>query len=214
MTQQINLVEPSLRPQRQWCSGRDMLVAGAALAVAVLGHYVWEQQALARVLAAAAAPVPAVVDAPAGVPPDAAQALLLEHQARVRRDEALLQTLAGLNDLPRQNAQRLQSLIAVLPPDMWLQEVQFSGARGVRIAGGALSAAALTAYTRRLGEQPAFHGLPLHVVAVDPRETQAAGGDAGAEAGPRTGLPAHYGFVLSSVDAEPGSTAALPKGLP
>jgi hypothetical protein len=145
MTQQINLLEPSLRPRRQWCSGRDMLVAGAVLAVAVLGHYVWEQQALARVLAAASAPVPAAVDAPAGVPPDAAQALLLERQARVRRDEALLQTLAGLNDLPRHNAQRLQGLMAVLPQDMWLQEVQFSGARGVRIAGGALNAAALAA---------------------------------------------------------------------
>jgi Tfp pilus assembly protein PilN len=214
MTQQINLLEPSLRPRRQWCSGRDMLVAGAVLAVAVLGHYVWEQQALARVLAAASAPVPAAVDAPAGVPPDAAQALLLERQARVRRDEALLQTLAGLNDLPRHNAQRLQGLIAVLPQDMWLQEVQFSGARGVRIAGGALNAAALAAYARRLGEQPAFQGLPLHVVAVDPREAQAAEGDAGAAAAPRSGMPTHYAFVLSSVDAEPGRIAALPKGAP
>lgn len=148
MTQQINLLEPSLRPVRQWGRGRDVLMAGGALTAAVLLHYQFERLALAQVLAAAG-PAPGEE---AVAPVDAE---MQERQARLQGDEMLLKTAAGLIDLPRDSAQRLRVLIAALPPRAWLKEVEFSGARGVRIAGGALDALSVAEFSHRLGQAPA-----------------------------------------------------------
>lgn len=112
MTQQINLLEPALRPVRRW--GRDMLLAGGALTAAVPLHYQFERVALARVLAASG---PAPGEAIAQVDTE-----LQERQARLQRDELLLKTVAGLIELPRRSAQCLRVLIAALPLKAWLRE--------------------------------------------------------------------------------------------
>lgn len=192
MTQQINLLEPSLRPTRPWCRGRDLLLAGGALAAAVLLHHQFERLALARVLAASG-------PAPSEEPLAAVDAELQERQAGVQRDEALLKTVAGLIDLPRDNAQRLRVLIAALPPHAWLKEVEFSGARGVRIAGGALDALSVAEFSHRLGQQPAFKGLPMQVFEIDARAAAAGATDASAET-PQNRMPTFQNFVFSSLD--------------
>lgn len=187
MTQQINLLEPSLRPTRQWGRGRHLLLAGGALAAAVLLHHQFERLALARVLAASG-------PAPGEEPIAAVDAELQERQASVQRDEALLKTVAGLIDLPRDSAQRLRVLIAALPPHAWLKEVEFRGARGVRITGGALDALSVAEFSRRLGQDPAFKGLPVQVFALEASEAE-AGTEATADR-----LPSVQNFVFSSPD--------------
>ena len=191
MTQQINLLEPSLRPVRQWGRGRDVLMAGGALTAAVLLHYQFERLALAQVLAAAG-PAPGEE---AVAPVDAE---MQERQARLQGDEMLLKTAAGLIDLPRDSAQRLRVLIAALPPRAWLKEVEFSGARGVRIAGGALDALSVAEFSHRLGQAPAFKGLPVQVFTLDARGAEAGAGTA-ADA-PESRPPAFQNFVFSSLD--------------
>lgn len=200
MTQQINLLEPALRPMRRW--GRDMLLAGAALAAAVLLHHQFERMALARVLAASGA---APGEATAAVDTE-----LQERQARLQRDDLLLKTVAGLIDLPHDSARRLRVLIAALPPDAWLTEVEFSGARGVRIAGGALDALSVAEFARRLGREPAFKGLPVQVFALDARAAETAASAPSTTASttastpaeaPEGRLPAFHAFVFSSPDA-------------
>jgi hypothetical protein len=87
----------------------------------------------------------------------------------------------------------------------------------MRIAGGALSAAALTAYSRRLGEEAVFKGLPLPVVTVEPRSAEAAAEQpvpGAATAAARHRVPAHYGFVLSTTATEPAAQGAAPKEAP
>jgi hypothetical protein len=215
MTQQINLLESSLRPRRQWLRGRDMLVAGALLAGAVLAHYQFERLALAAAMQAAAsnAPLPADVLA---ADESGETSGLQQRQARLQRDELLLASVSALSDLPRDSAQRIKSVIATLPAQVWLKEVELRGANGMRIAGGTLDAAGLAEFVRRLGDEPAFQGLPLHLFAVEPRAAEEALAPAAqAVSGVKAGaVPAHYGFVLSSVDPSSQSTgAAVPPGI-
>ena len=126
----------------------------------------------------------------------------------VQRDERLRDALAGFRDLPQDSAARLQQLAAALPDSMWLSDVQLSGSRGVRIAGGALEPAALAAYATRLGEVPAFSGLPMQALSVEPTSDEAARRDTGDNASVAAMARAvQHHFVLTSgqmpVDDEP-----------
>lgn len=197
--QQINLIDLSLRTKRDWFTGRGIAAVTAGLAALVGAHAAFESTMLARVLAASIAAAP-VAEAPAdGAPADEAQ--MLDSQRLVARGERLMQAVSALSDLPRGNAPRLRALVSVMPESLWLQEVEFNGERGVRIAGGATDAAALARFTERLGALPAFHGLPLLVFKVDPREApQHQDGNASPAVDVR---PAHYSFVLSTFDTDP-----------
>ena len=92
-----------------------------------------------------------------------------------------------------------------MPDTLWLQELEFNGERGLRIAGGATDAAALTTFAQRLGALPAFHGTPLQVFKIDPRAAPERTDTSSADAAPAIDerLP-HYAFVLSSFDAAEG----------
>jgi len=110
----------------------------------------------------------------------------------------LLKTMAGLVDLPHDSAPRLRVLIAALPPQAWLKDVEFSGARGVRITGGALDALSVAEFSRRLGLEPAFKGLPVQVFELDAREAETAANTPADALESR--LPAFQRFVFSSLD--------------
>ncbi|GEM_PF-2058778 len=195
--QQINLIDPALRVKRDWLAGRTIAGVAAALGLAVGAHGVLEQTRLSRLLASTstAAPEPA-----ASAEPSATETELREARREIARGERLLQAVAGLTDLPHDNARRLRNLIGAMPDTLWLQELEFSGERGVRIAGGATNVAALASFAQRLGAQPSFQGAPLHVFKVDPRAAPARP-DAEAAA-PADEHAAHYAFVLSTFDAE------------
>lgn len=198
MSQQINLIDPSLRVVRDWVGARNIIAGGVAIALLVGGHWAYEQMTLSRLLKAAAAAAPAV-DPVAG----AGDPQLQEAQRGIERGERLMHAVAGLTDLPRDNAQRVRSLIAAMPDSLWLQELEFSGERGVRIVGGATDAATLTSFAQRLGSLPAFKGTPLHVFRIDPRaapqRAAAAAPDTPSAADQR--LP-HYAFALSTFEGD------------
>ncbi len=220
MTQQINLLEHSLLPKREWCTGRVIVTVAGLLAAAVGAHYTNESAGIKRLLAAGA-PSPAGTEASADAA-DPIEMQLRESQARLARGEMLMKALAGLTDLPRDNARRLQALIDAMPDTVWLQEVELVGERGVRIAGGATQAAALAGYAQRLGSTKEFEALPLHVYALTPRDADAHDHTASGASDTHPDAPAampdntpaprtdthkattapQYRFVLSSVDAE------------
>jgi hypothetical protein len=203
MTQQINLYDASLRPVHDWATAPRILATAGLLALLAMGHVSWERHALAR----------AIADAPPAAPevlPDAAiEADITAANARIERDERLLQAMSGLTDLPPDNAERLQSLFAAMPATLWLDSVEFSGRQGVRIAGGATDSAALADYAQRLAAQPAFRELALQLFSLGPLTLHyaAVSDESTPIAAPK---PAH-GFVLSSLPAEATAPAAEAK---
>jgi hypothetical protein len=210
MIQQINLLEPSLLPKREWCTGQSIVIGAALLASAVVAHYAHEKMSLQRMLASSSPAAPtAQASAATG---DGIDAQLRDGQLRLARGEMLMKAVGGLIDLPRDNARRLQTLFAAMPETIWLQEVEFSSERNVRIVGGATDSGSLTSFSRRLGATEAFQGLPLHVYSLQPREAEpgvvlppeaaASASDAPAERATAVVPPTLYGFVLSSVDAD------------
>ena len=197
MTQQINLLDPALLPQRDWCNGKFIVGIGVTLTLGTLGHLAYEKSTLHSLLASTgAAPHPTA--APTSDPLDAQ---LAELGASIATNERLLQAVGSFAELPQNNAARLRALFAALPDTLWLHEVEFGVERGVRIAGSALDANALARFAARLGALPAFHGLPLHVFALKPGERADAGSAVGSNGTAPVAEPAHYGFLLSSVDA-------------
>jgi len=174
-------------------------VAAIGLAcLLALSHVSWERHALAQSIAEAPPAAPEVQ------PDPAVEAEIVAANARIERDERLLQAVAGLTDLPPDNALRLQSLIAAMPATLWLDTVEFSGRAGVRITGGATESAALADYARRLAATPAFRELPLQLFSLGPTLLKfASAADESTPLAPQR--PAH-GFVLSSLATEAAPT--------
>lgn len=197
MTQQINLLDPSLAPLRDWCNGKFVLGLGVALALGTAGHVAYESRALANFLASTlSAPQDSALASP-----DASDAPMAELKARVSANQNLLHAVGSFAELPSDNAARLRSLIGAMPDSLWLAEVEFSIERGVRIAGSTLDAKALAGFSDRLGAQPAFRGLPLHLFALQPGESEPVGDARGPDGTPAPVPLRHYGFLLSSIDA-------------
>jgi hypothetical protein len=198
MTQQINLLEPSLLPKRDWFNGKNIVV-GVAAAVALLSaHWAFEAVSMKRVMALAT-PAPGAADPAAPlVSVDELDRELSEGQSRLTRGELLMQAVASLTDLPTDNAARMMWVVNALPETAWLSEVEFTGRRGVRIVGGALAANDLAGFSNRLGANPAFRDVPVQTFLL-----RAQGDDAQAQGQPMSpdgGVPVpHYGFIVSSV---------------
>ena len=78
----------------------------------------------------------------------------------------------------------------------------------MRIAGSTLDAKALAGFSDRLGAQPAFRGLPLHLFALQAGESEPVGDARAPDGTPAPAPLRHYGFLLSSIDASraPGGT--------
>lgn len=208
MTQQINLIDGGAQGGRDWLNGLVLLAVSATACAAVAAHYGYEYRAWQQLLAIPSAPDEAAAD-PVANDPLSLQLQLAE--AELAGGERLQQAVSLLVDAPRNTAQRLASLVAAMPPSMWLKEVEFVGAQGLRISGAALRSEDLSAYSAKLSATPAFAGLPVHVLAVDHRAAkaapmaapQAAAADAEESLG-ESGVPdsiAYYIFELSSLEA-------------
>jgi hypothetical protein len=194
MSQQINLIDPALRVKRDWLAGRLIVGVACLLGLLIGSHGLYEKTLLDRTIATSLAQ--ATPAEPDTVPQDAS---LQEALDRVARGERLLQALSGMTDLPRNNAQRLRNLIAALPENMWLQEVELTSGRGLRVVGGTTEATALTRFSARLGTQQDFQGSPLFVFKVEPRAVPKSGDvHANDNAAPEQEPASHYSFVLST----------------
>jgi Tfp pilus assembly protein PilN len=186
MTQQINLLDPSLLPARDWCTASLIVGVGLALAAALIGQIGYERHAMARLLAA-----PGDSAAVDGAAP--ADAELADLQQAIDRDEALLRSVGSLVDLPQGSAAQLRDLFAVLPETLWLHEVELGAARSLRIRGSTLQPQALTVLAQRLNGSPSFRGAALQVLTLQ-RESVESSADAKPADVP-------YVFVLGSNDS-------------
>lgn len=193
MSYQLNLIDERLLPVPQRPSVAAVLAVAVLCGIGGVVHLHWERSQLARSLAQPGAESLATSEE---VPLDPVYETRLR---QLQRDERLRDALAGFSDLPQDSAARLRQLAAALPDALWLTDVQFSGSRGVRIAGGALDTAALAAYATRLGQVPAFSGLPLKALSVEPaRDDNAAAESGDGAAPPPATRVVHHHFVLTS----------------
>jgi hypothetical protein len=197
MTQQINLIDATAQAGNDPLSGLNIVVALGVAALVMVGHYSYEQWRWQRVTAAGtAAEEQAQASSTAATQ---ASEQLAQLQTQITADDQLRQAEAALLDPPKDCAARLQALVAAMPASLWLRQVEFAGARNVRIAGSSLRSADVSDYTQALGSKPAFSGLPVHVLTLDRRETV----QDVAEGGDGTQQPvkwAAYDFEVSSLD--------------
>lgn len=221
MTQQINLLDRDLHTGRDWCSGRLVLAAAALSVLAVGSHAAWEQWQWHRILASSSGPEAAEassteesIDPLTGEPiADPLSLAVQQAEARLAATERAQQALGKLVDAPQQTASRLQALIAALPESAWLTEVEFAGSRGMRISGRSLHSDDLARYAARLGNDPAFAGLPLRSLQLAEEAWSREPGPSAAEADSAAARdtevaakpPLLYRFELSSLDPQPAS---------
>lgn len=193
MTQQINLLEPSLLPKHEWLTGSHVLVMGVLLVAGMAAQLGYERHAMKRVVAAIAA-VPAAVEV--STAPDDLDQRISAAEARSQQNEMLISAAATLTDLPTDNAQRLQRLFAALPETVWLQDVAFGAGGRVRITGGAEQVVDIAQLAEALGRSPGFEKMPVRIFSLD-REAAPESVD-GAASAPAKLPPRRFGFVLSS----------------
>lgn len=198
MTQQINLIDASALAGRDPLSALNIAIAIGVSALALVGHYSYEQWRSQRAIAASAAAEQNAQASTAAAGQVSEQ--LAQLQAQIAADDQLRQAEAALLDPPKDCAPRLQALVAAMPASLWLRQVEFAGARNVRIAGSSLRSADVASYAQTLGGHAAFSGLPVRVLSFERREvTQEA-----AE-GADSGLPpvkwAAYDFEVSSLES-------------
>ena len=196
MTQQINLLDPALLPQRDWCNGRFILGMGALLLVVIGGQWGYERQAMTRLLSNS------VVPAPVEASTATIDSEIAELQSKLAGGEALLRAAGGLSELPKDSAARAQALIDAMPQNLWLDEVEFGVNQRVRISGGVGDAAGLAAFSQRLGEAPAYNGLPLRVVALEPQDSESVERRDRSVTLKAPPVNAAFRFVLSSTDSD------------
>ncbi len=212
--QQLNLLDPSLLPPLRLLSGARCLVLAAVAVAAVGSHWGFEQSRLTQALRAAGVPVAAQADAAAATAAGASAANdgSLALQAKLSRSEALRALLDHGDSLPPDSAALLRSVIAALPDSAWLTEVDISGARGLRIAGGMVEPGALAAYAQRLAAVAPLRGVPIETLRVDPPpprtdNTSDNNTDNNTDSKPHNSTearrPAHHSFVLASANAGP-----------
>lgn len=192
MAQQINLYDPSLRPQRPWVTPGRLALAVVLLWAAMAGAAQWLRQDAARWNAVAATNTQQL------------QALAAQQKMLVAHDDALpalrlqlaqaqqqAQSLRLADDgPPDQGARVLAALAAAGSPDVWITAAQWQASpRQLSLEGGLLRADQLPAYLRRLERQPAFSGQDFSQVQLQPASPNA---------------PPHHRFVLRSQPKESG----------
>lgn len=177
MAQHLNLLDPSLRPERSWLRATVGLWLLALLLAAALGAGALMRRA-ADERQQAAAKAEAELSALAASP-------AVQQDERERNELALLRErleLARLLDQqleqlpPAQGAaQVLEALAYAGGEDTWLTQVQWE-ARGplLNLKGLLLDPRRLPNYLRRLEQQPALRGQRFEQLELDPQRTLAS----------------------------------------
>lgn len=198
MPQQLNLLDPALLPpKRRLTAGPFALLLVLAWG-AVLAHAlaVRADLALALQLESPAAEAAAASEAA----PAAARQQALQQQ--VEDQARLLATLGGEPGPQIAAADLLAAVVQALPPTVWLAEVEWHAAGGLRVHGGTLDVQALTAFSQRLAAVPALAGLPIATVRLEPRVVDDGAAAAADGSALPPVVPAHwYTLVAGTVAA-------------
>lgn len=199
MTQQINLIDETLRQGRDWANGVVVMSVLVCSTLAVAGHWGYErwlwQQATERVAAADAA------REASGALLQQTLAQVAQLQAQLDADEQMRRAAAAMVDPPQNCVQRFEQLIGALSPTMWMQSVEFSGARGVHMLVSGLKQGDLARYADGLSNAQAFSGLPIEILSIERKELLQADSGEGSET-KKKAVP-YYNFELSGTDTKP-----------
>lgn len=193
MTQQINLIDETLKQGRDWANGVVVISTLTLAALAAAGHWGYEQwlwQRASQDVAAAEAAKEA-----SGQVMQQVSAQVAELQAQLDADEQMRKAAAAMIDPPREVVARFDRLVGGLSPSMWLQSVEFSGARGVHLTVSGLRQADLARYADGLSASQAFEGLPIAILSVERKLMQEPASQVDDQA-PRKAVP-YYVFELS-----------------
>ncbi len=168
MTQQINLIDDTLRQGRDWANGVVVLSTLALAAVAVAGHGGYEQwqwqQASIRV-------AQADTDREArGAVMQQVSDQVAQLQAQIAADDQMRRAAAAMVDPPQNCVARFEQLVGNLAPSMWMQSVEFEEARGVHMVVNGLRQSDLARYADGLSAAKAFSGLPIEILSIERKE--------------------------------------------
>lgn len=196
MTQQINLIDDTLRQGRDWANGVVVLSVLSLSALAVVGHGAYEQWQWQRatVLAAQAD----TAREASGAAMQQANTQLAQLQAQIAADDQMRRAAAAMVDPPQNCVARFEQLVGALAPSMWMQSVAFSGARGVHMVVNGLRQSDLARYADGMSATKAFSGLPIEILSVERKELAQASQDEGGEAKAKS-VP-YYVFELAGSD--------------
>jgi MSHA biogenesis protein MshI len=194
MAQQLNLFDPSLRPEVQWLTPGRLLVGLLLLLALMAGAAQWLKWDAAHIRAQAQGDEVqlrqlAQAQQQSAVQADAELPRLREQLAEAR---LITQALRPQDDTPPDQAARvLAALSGAALQGSWIELAQWqSQPRQLALEGGLLQGDLLPAYLRRLEREPAFNGQRFAQVQLQPAESAGA-------------LPYHR-FVLRSQPREGG----------
>ncbi len=196
MTQQINLIDETLKQGRDWANGVVVISTLTLAALAAGGHWGYEQWLLKRASEDVAA-AEAAKEA-SGQVMQQVSAQVAELQAQLDADEQIRKAAAAMIDPPREVVARFDQLVGGLSPSMWLQSVEFAGARGVHLMVSGLRQADLARYADALSASRAFEGLPVAILSVERKLMQEPASQAD-DSVVRKSVP-YYVFELSGQD--------------
>ena len=203
--QQINLINPSLIPKRQWLRMRVLAGFIACAAAVVGGQFVYETSAMKAVMAAASQPAAAAAEPtdatavpPAAAAPSAAAAAaeVLALQTRIATLESLRAGTRSQSRLPKGIQPAMDAIVASLSDSIWLTEIDIGPEGSLRISGGTLDAQALASMAQRLSQVSALKGTRIGVLRIEPWAP--ASGEPSDAAAATASVPGHR-FVLASL---------------
>lgn len=209
MSQQINLINPALRPQRDWLSLPNVVLVVAVILLVEIGFYVSarvEQAGLAKQTAALADDSKRVQEqllvlskSLSDQRPDPALATQIEERTEaLRATEQVLSALQTTNTSAQGFSGFFQGFSRQVMGGLWLTEIQVD-AGGLSIRGRMQDANLLPAYIRRLNAEPTFQGrlfsaLDMKHVAPPKVQTPSPPGTTADKP-----LPAYTEFTLQGV---------------
>ena len=196
MTQQINLIDQTLRQGRDWANGVMVLGVLATATALVAGHFVYERLGWQKATAEAAQ-ADAAREASAAIVQQVASQLD-QVQAQLAADDQMRRAAAAMVDPPQNCVQRFEQLIAAMPATMWLEDVEFYGARGVHLVANSLHTADLARYADTLSSAKAFSGLPVEILSIERKEF--ADSDAPDVSAVKPKLAPYYAFELAGTE--------------
>lgn len=222
MTQYINLLNPALRPRREWLSLGTLAIAlGAVLLVLAAAHLLVKgradeaqrQASLAEAaLQADQAKLVASAGALAAAKPDPRLAAELEslRLALHAREGALEELASGSLGDTSGFSEQFRAFARQASPGLWLTGFTLAGAGSeILIQGRALKAEQVPAYIQRLKDEPVFRGKSFASLQIEEGRSEEKPGAAAS----RATAPAPFVEfrMMSSLEMAKGPGRAFPE---
>jgi hypothetical protein len=219
MTQQINLFNPGLRPQRTVPALAWALAGGGLVISLALGYYARLDGQLSRLQAENArvdAEMKALLEQVSKIKPGSTQARsqaleksIAQAESELKEGEAVLSRLSGggLGNT-KGFSEYMTALARQRQQGVWITGLIVSGdGTQFAIRGGALNAEIVPQYIRRLSREEVLQGLPIADLQLQRKEMDVKDPGAGRGPGTKAEAPQKLRFVEFSMSSQAGGFA-------